>query len=158
MQLEDLRKCYDDEEIDAVLKCIPSDIEDVYLRKLQNVAAKDVRRVSHIFYWISVAVRHLTTSELAAAPGVNLPGPKELLSICPSNMIRLETQTPSDANKLELLWQAPQKPSGTEIEIVKFDHPSVKRFLCSRKLQHSSDDQMVPFLCLRRRSMLSSRV
>ena len=144
LQLEDLRKCYED-EIDAALKSIPRDIEEVYLRKLQNVAPKDIRRLSHIFYWISVAVRQLTTSELAAAPGVNLPGPEELTNICPSGMIRLEEQKPSAVDEVELLRQEAQKSSDTETEIVTFDHPSVKRFLYSRKLQQSSDDRISPF-------------
>lgn len=145
MQLEDLRKCYDDDEIDAALKSIPLDIEDAYLRKLQSVAPKDVRRLSHIFYWISVAVRQLTKFELAAAPGVNLSSPEELLNICPSNMIRLEEQKLSDVDKVELLGQEARKSSGTETEIVTFDHPSVKRFLYSRKLQQSGDDRILPF-------------
>ena len=145
MQLEDLRKCYDEEEIDAALKSIPRDIEDVYLRKLKSVAPKDVRRLSYIFYWISVAVRQLMTFELVAAPGVNLPSPEELLSICPSGMIRLQEQKPSDVDKLELLQQEAQKSSSMKTEIVTFDHPSIKRFLYSRKLQQSSDDRILPF-------------
>ena len=144
LQLEDLRKCYDD-EIDAALKSIPRDIEDAYLRKLQSIAPKDLRRLSHIFYWISVAVRQLTTFELAAAPGVNLPRPEELTNICPSGMIRLEEQKPSDVDEFELLGQEAQKSFGTETEIVTFDHPSVKRFLYSRKLQQSGDDRISPF-------------
>ena len=145
LQLEDLRECYDDDEIDTALKSIPRDIEDAYLRKLQSVASKDVRRFSYIFYWISVAVRQLTTYELAAAPGVNLPSLEELPNICPSGMIRIEEQKSSDVNKLKLLQQEAQKSSGTQTEIVTFDHPSVKRFLYSPKLQQSSDNRISPF-------------
>ena len=138
LQLEDLRKCYGDDEIDAALKSIPRDIEDAYLRKLQSIASKDIRRVSHTFYWVSVAVRQLTTLELAAAPGVNLPNPEELTNICPSSMVRLAEQKPSDVDKIELLRQEPTK-------IVTFDHPSVKRFLYSRKLQQSGDERISQF-------------
>lgn len=143
LQLEDLRQYYDD-EIDAALTSIPRNIEDVYLRKLQSVAPKDIRRLSHIFYWISVAVRQLTTIELAAAPGVNLPSPEELTNICPSGMIRLEEQKPWDLDEIKLLRQEARK-SGSKTEIVTFDHPSVKRFLYSRKLQQSGDDRILPF-------------
>jgi hypothetical protein len=129
LQLEDLRKCYDEEQINAALKSIPRDIEDAYLRKLQSVEPKDVPRLSHIFYWISVAVRQLTTLELAAAPGVNLPSPERLPNICPSGMIRMDEK----------------KSSGTETAIVTFDHPSVKRFLYSRKLQQSGNDKISLF-------------
>ena len=144
LQLEDLRKCYDD-EIDAALRSIPRDIEDAYLRKLKSVAPKDLRRLSHIFYWISVAVRRPTTFELAAAPGVNLPSPGELTNICPSGMIRLEEQKPSNVEKVELQRQESQKSYGTGTEIVTFDHPSVKRFLYSCKLRQSDDDQISQF-------------
>ena len=139
MQLADLYTCYSDDEIDAALESIPHDIEVAYQRKLQSVAPKDIRRLSHIFYWISVAVRQLTTFELAAAPGVNLPNPEDLTNICPRGMIRLEKRSPSDVDELELLRQKAQKSSGTETEIVTFDHPSVKRFLYSSKLQQSGD-------------------
>ncbi|KAL9070784.1 MAG: hypothetical protein Q9157_005686 [Trypethelium eluteriae] len=145
LQLEDLRKCYDEDEIDAALTSIPFDIEDAYLRKLQSVAPKDVRRLSHIFYWISVAVRQLTTSELAAAPGINLPSLEELPNICPNNMIRMEEQKPFDVDRHKSLRQQTQKSSGRGTEIVTFDHPSVKRFLYSRKLQQSSDSRISPF-------------
>lgn len=145
LQLEDLRKCYDEHEIDAALKSIPHDIEDAYLRKLQSIARKDVHRLSRIFYWISVAMRQLTTFELVAAPGVNLSSPEELSEICPSGMIRLEEQKPPDMDDPDLPEQEAQKWSGTNPEIVTFDHPSVKRFLYSRILQQSSDDRIRPF-------------
>jgi hypothetical protein len=48
-------------------------------------------------------------------------------------------------DKLDLLRQEVQKSSGTGTEIVTFDHPSIKRFLYSDKLQRSHDDQISPF-------------
>ena len=89
-------------------------------------------------------MRQLTTFELAAAPGVNLPNPEELTRICPSRMIRLEKQKPSDVGKLELQQEA-QKSSSTETRIVTFDHPSVKRFLYSSELQQSRESQISQF-------------
>lgn len=145
MQLEDLLKCFDEDEIDVALKSIPRDIEDAYLRKLQRVAPKDAPRLANIFHWISVAARQLTTLELAAAPGVNLLNPVELLSICPSGMVRIEKQRPSDANEPDLQQQEVRKSSSTETDIITFDHPSVKRFLFSRALQQSSDDKLSRF-------------
>ena len=90
-------------------------------------------------------MRQLTTFELAAAPGVNLPNPEELTRIYPSRMIRLEKQKPSDVGKLELLQQEAQKSSSTEMRSVTFDHPSVKRFLYSSELQQSRDGQISQF-------------
>ncbi|KAH8657654.1 hypothetical protein BX600DRAFT_499745 [Xylariales sp. PMI_506] len=145
LQLEDLRKCYDENEIDEALKSIPRDIEDAYLRKLQGVIPKDVKRLCHIFYWISVAMRQLTVVELAAAPGVGLPSPDELFNICPSGMIRLEKPKSSGVDRADLVQQEEQETFNTDTHVVTFDHPSVKRFLYSRKLQQSSDDQLSPF-------------
>ncbi|KFZ06683.1 hypothetical protein V501_07178 [Pseudogymnoascus sp. VKM F-4519 (FW-2642)] len=145
LQLDDLRKCFDGDEIDVALKSIPRDIEDAYLRKLQRVAPKDALRLSYIFYWISVAARQLTTFELAAAPGVNLFNPEELLNICPSSMIRIEKQKPSYANETDLQQQEAQKSLSTETGIITFDHPSVKRFLYSHALQQPSDNRVSRF-------------
>ncbi|KAG6355225.1 hypothetical protein INS49_004306 [Diaporthe citri] len=145
LQLEDLRKCYDDSQIDAVLSRIPGSIEDAYLRKLQGVPSKDARRLRHIFCWISVAARQLTTSELAAAPGVELPNPEDLSNICPSSMIRLEQQRPPDEDQIDLPQEAVHSSSRTETNVVTFDHPSVKRFLYSRKLQDSAENQVSQF-------------
>jgi hypothetical protein len=127
------------------LKRIPSNVEDAYLRKLKGVLPKDVRRLSHIFYWISVAVRRLTTSELAAAPGVSLFSPQELHNICPSGLIRLEVQRSSDTNELDSVQRETRKSNDAEVEIVTFDHPSVKRFLYSDKLRQSGDDNISKF-------------
>lgn len=134
LQLEDLRNCYDDEEVVAALESIPQSIEEAYVRKLRNVAPKDVRRLRHIFSWISVATRQLTTSELAAAPGVELHNPGDLSSICPSGMIRMEKQ-----------YSSSQHRPNTEADLVTFDHPSVKRFLLSSNLQDSTDNRLSPF-------------
>lgn len=145
MQLDDLGKCFDEEQIDDALKSIPRDIEGAYLRKLQMVASKDTLRLSYIFYWISVAARQLTTSELAAAPGVYPLHPDHLLNICPSGMIRIEKNEPSDVTEPDLQRQKVQRSSSTETEIITFDHPSVKRFLYSHALQQASDDQISRF-------------
>lgn len=145
LQLEDLRKCYDDREIDEALESIPDSIEDAYLRTLRGVAPKDVRRLRYIFYWISVAARHLTTFELMAAPGVDLANIEDLFDICPGNMIRLEKQEPSDGDRTSLSQQSSHNSSRTETDVVTFDHPSVKRFLYSSKLEHSVNDRLSPF-------------
>lgn len=146
LQLEDLRKCYDEREIDAALESIPHSIEDVYSRTLQGVAPKDVRRLRYIFCWISVAARQLMTAELAAAPGVELTNVEDLFNICPSSMIRLERRRPEEEDRMSLPeTPVSSKSSRTETDIVTFDHPSVKRFLYSRRLGKSSDDRVSPF-------------
>lgn len=145
LQLDDLRKCYDDKEVNASLESIPHSIEDAYLRKLKNVTPKDVRRLRYIFCWISVAARKLTTSELAAAPGVDLRNPEDLFNICPSSMIRLEQQRLSAEDQTSLPHELSPNSSSTETNVVTFDHPSVKRFLYSSKIQHSSDSQVSQF-------------
>ncbi|KAK7701472.1 hypothetical protein SLS64_010216 [Diaporthe eres] len=145
LQLQDLRKCYDDKEIDAALENIPPSIEDAYVRKLQNVPPKDVRRLRHVFYWISVAARQLTTSELAAAPGVDLRNSEYLFDLCPRSMVRLGKQTTSDEDESGLPQQALSGSSATETNIATFDHPSVKRFLYSSKIQNCGDSRISPF-------------
>lgn len=145
LQLENLRKCYDEREIDAALESIPHNIEDAYSRTLQGVAPKDVRRLRYIFCWISVAARQLTTAELAAAPGVELTNVEDLFNICPSSMIRMERRRPSDEDRMSLPETPVSTSSGTESDVVTFDHPSVKRFLYSRKLGKSADDRVSPF-------------
>lgn len=145
LQLEDLRKCYDDREIDEALESIPHSIEDAYIRTLRAVAPKDVRRLRYIFYWISVAARHLTAFELMAAPGVDLANIEDLFDICPGNMIRLEKQEPYDGDRTSLSQQSSHNSSRTETDVVTFDHPSVKRFLYSPKLEHSVNDRLSPF-------------
>lgn len=145
LQLQDLRKCYDDKEIDAALENIPPSIEDAYVRKLKNVAPKDVRRLRYVFYWISVAARQLTTSELAAAPGVDLRNPEYLFDLCPRSMIRLGKQTTSDEDESSLPQRPVSGPSATETNIATFDHPSVKRFLYSSKIQNCGDSRISPF-------------
>lgn len=110
-----------------------------------HAAPKDAPSLANIFHWISVAARQLTTLELAAAPGVNLLNSVELLSICPSGMVRIEKQKPSNANEPDLQQQGVRKSSSTKTDIITFDHPSVRRFLYSHALQQSSDDKLSRF-------------
>lgn len=145
LQLEDLRKCYDEREIDDALESIPHSIEDAYLRTLRGIAPKDVRRLRYIFHWISVAARQLTTFELMAAPGVDLANIEDLLDICPSSMIRLEKQNPIAEDRTSLSQQSSHNSSEAETDVVTFDHPSVKRFLYSPKLEQSGNDRISPF-------------
>lgn len=145
LQLEDIGECYDEEEVNVALQSIPGDIEDAYFRKLKGVLPRHVRRLSHIFYWISLAMRQLTTIELIAAPGVDLPSPDELHNICPRGMIRTELQRSANMDRSDSELYEVQNSSDTEREIVTFDHPSVKRYLYSNKLQNSGDDYMAAF-------------
>lgn len=144
LQIEDLRNCYNVDEVHDTLESIPDSIEEAYIRKLKSVKPKDFRRRRYILSWISVAARRLTTSELAAAPGVELTNPKDLLNICPSNMIRLEHQQPSGEDQEELN-QKPVSTSDTGVDLVTFDHPSVKRFSYSSKLQQHEDVRVSQF-------------
>lgn len=104
-----------------------------------------MRRLRHIFFWVSVAARRLTSLELAAAPGVDLHNPADLLKLAPSSMIRLEKQKPPGEHQSDLLQQTIASSSSTDTDVVNFDHPSVKRFLCSPKLQQSDDDRLSQF-------------
>ncbi|KFY65475.1 hypothetical protein V496_02547 [Pseudogymnoascus sp. VKM F-4515 (FW-2607)] len=110
-----------------------------------HAAPKDAPRLANIFHWISVAARQLTTLELAAAPGVNLLNSVELLTICPSGMVRIEKQKPSNANEPDLQQQGVRKSSSTKTDIVTFDHLSIRIFLYSHALQQSSDDKLSRF-------------
>lgn len=116
------------------------------MRKLQSVAPKDVRRLRHVFCWISVAARQLTTSELAAAPGVDLRNTEDLFDLCPRSMIRLGKRKPSSEDQIRLPQEeAVNDSSDSETDIATFDHPSVKRFLYSPKIQDSGDNRLSPF-------------
>ena len=119
LQLDDLRECYNRSEVDNALNSIPDTIEDMYRRKLEHVKSHR-SRLAHIFYWVSYSIDQLTPDQIAAAPGVDLPGSR-VLDVCPSGLIRLEKK------------QADKKES--EIEIIAFDHPSVRRFLHSKELE-----------------------
>ncbi|KAK7731919.1 hypothetical protein SLS63_005217 [Diaporthe eres] len=145
LQLERLRNCFDDKQRNDVLNSIPHSIEDAYLKKLEDVPEKDVDRLRYIFFWISVAARQLTAVELAAAPGVGLHNTEHLFKICPSNMIRLEKQKPSVDDQTKSTEQTVHDLSDSETDVVTFDHPSVKRFLYSPKLQKSGDHGVSAF-------------
>lgn len=145
MQLETLRRCDDPEEIDTALKSIPLSIEDVYLRELLGVPPDRVRTLKHIFSWISVATRRLTTLELVAAPGVDIFNPDDLLRVCPSSMIRVERRRIPAQNQGDLPQQTIPSPSGTDMDVVTFDHSSVKRFLYAPELQRFHDDRVSQF-------------
>ena len=146
LQLEDLSKCFDEKEIEVVLNSVPLTVEDLYERRLGQVAPKDVPRLRHIFYWISFAGRQLTLRELAAAPGVNLRNPDDIMAICPRGMMKKEEKrdlqpnadSDGDLGRDEKPDPAVELSEGADM-IVGFDHPSVKRFLSSQKLFRSKD-------------------
>lgn len=144
LQLEDLSKCFDEDEIKVLLKSIPLTLEALYERRLGQVAEKDVPRLRHIFYWISLAGRQLSLKELAAAPGVNLRNPDDIFVICPRGMVtKKEKRDPQpDTNSDGVSGTDEKTESAADLgeaadEIVVFDHPSVKRFLSSQKLFRS---------------------
>lgn len=60
-------------------------------------------------------------------------------------MIRLERPKFSGEEQTNLAKQKSNDPSERESDIVTFDHPSVKRFLYSSKLQQSGDDRVSTF-------------
>lgn len=60
-------------------------------------------------------------------------------------MIRLEKRRPSEEDRMSLPGTPVSTSSGTGNDVVTFDHPSVKRFLYSRKLGKSADDRVSPF-------------
>lgn len=123
------------------LNSIPPTVEDLYERRLGQVAQKNVDRLRHIFYWISLAGRQLSLRELAAAPGVNLRNPDDVFVICPRGMVtKEEKRDPQPDANSDGDSGTEQKPdSAADLgeaadKIVVFDHPSVKRFLSSQKL------------------------
>lgn len=148
--MEDISKCYDEKEIDEVLTSLSPTIEGLYERRLTNVARKDIDRLRHLFYWISLAERRLSPRELAAAPGVNLRSPEDIFIICPRGLVFKEekrhriTIIVTDPEGVEGNHENPSEdedsatPSSQSVdEFVVFDHPSVKRFLMSKKLGDS---------------------
>lgn len=110
-------------EIDDALNSIPDTIEEMYRRKLEHVEIKQRPRLAHIFYWVSYSIDQLTLDQISSAPGIDLPDSRDVFHLCPSGLIRLEKK------------QLDKK--GSELEIVAFDHPSVRRFLHSKDTEQS---------------------
>lgn len=60
-------------------------------------------------------------------------------------MIRLEQQRSPNEDQIDLPQEVVHSSSRTETNVVTFDHPSVKRFLYSPKLQDSVENQVSQF-------------
>jgi hypothetical protein len=131
------------------LNSIPRTIEDLYERKLRTVGQKDVSRLRHIFYWISLAERQLSLKEIAAAPGVKLRDPNDVFTICPKGMIAKERKPANrDEDKDQDSGSGSDQAEDSDQdadEIITFDHPSVKRFLSSQNLKELNQKPATEF-------------
>ena len=97
LQIGELQDCYNEDELEEQLQCLPHDLDNVYDRIISGLKRHREDALS-ILQWLSFSARPLKLAEVAQVTGVVpdtdqglrfkpsrvLPDPRSVLMICPS--------------------------------------------------------------------------
>ena len=134
MQLDALKDCHDDEEIQEALVSIPPTLGETYERVVSRLSKKDLIRARKILAWLLFAKRPLALIEVAKA--ADLPFPEDVLRICSSSLITICTAMINVGTiwireiDLDNLEYQPNISFGP-MNMVKIAHASVYDHFCS---------------------------
>ena len=113
--IETLRGAPATAEVEKEVQSLPSTIDGLYQRLLQNIPSQEVGIVQRIFAWLIAANRPLTQPEFAEALATE-PNPQ---------------RSPGDGTWVNLIVTHSPLMTITSDNIVKFRHSSVKSYLLS---------------------------
>jgi Calcineurin-like phosphoesterase/NACHT domain/Ankyrin repeats (3 copies)/Putative serine esterase (DUF676) len=117
-------------QVRAKLKNLPSGLDEIYHRILEQIKPEDQEAVVFVLQWMAVAYRPMKVAELAIAFGIyNQVWPKE----------RLPSQ--SEVQELMDIYKPCEQLLFVDLEndVINLIHPSVKDFLVSDKLRQTSE-------------------
>ncbi|MCJ1385367.1 hypothetical protein MMC17_008489 [Xylographa soralifera] len=129
LQLEGLRGCLDNAQIEATLDGIPFDMEAAYEQKLAAIPDREVSRARNILLWLFGGLRPLSIEQLSSAPGIDLADPMYIFEIWPSSLVTLFEDTNTVGST----------------KAAQFAHASVKRYLSSSKVADSKNGRVRRF-------------
>ena len=112
--------CNTREILQKALTDLPEEVVDIYAQVLNDIPKDDKGTARLILIWLTYSVRPLTLEELASA--VSIPSPQKVLDICTSSLVSSQPEY-----------------QGSDTEVVKFDHFSVKEYLTSEKFRTSPE-------------------
>ena len=142
LQLNALKDCHDDEEIQEALLSIPPTLGETYERVVSRLSKKDLVRARKILAWLFFAKRPLALIEVAKA--ADLPFPEDVLRICSSSLITICTAMINVGRiltrKEDFLRHRPDISFGP-MNMVKIAHASVYDHFCSAA-QHQPEQPM----------------
>ena len=144
MQLDALKDCHDDEEIQEALGSIPPTLGETYERVVSRLSKKDLVRARKILAWLFFAKRPLALIEVAKA--ADLPFPEDVLRICSSSLITICTAMIDVGNIYTSTINLKDLPYHPDISfgpmnMVKIAHASVYDHFCSAA-QHQPEQPM----------------
>ena len=116
--------CNKREILRKALRDLPKEVVDIYAQVLKDIPEDDKETARLILIWLTYSVQPLTLEELASA--VSIPSPPKVLDMCTSSLVSLQRVY----GRFFML---------SKIDVVKFDHFSVKEYLTSEKFRTSPE-------------------
>lgn len=134
--MDELATCFSRPQLKARLESLPKTLDGMYASMLGRIPEEHEAEACTILHWLTYAARPLRTEEVAEVlcvdidddprfdPERRFPEPRDILEICPSLVIAVETDI-HDQDEDDAV-------SGERIQLA---HYSVKEFLVSESIQ-----------------------